>query len=82
MSGALYLVWHGAPGAALEIGEASHPLTDQMHLVRSDRTRSRLYHAVKHQLPADTALCVAPLAGDPKFKGMDEGALHWLRSGA
>ncbi|MBP0482056.1 hypothetical protein [Sagittula salina] len=82
MSPALFLVWHGAPGARLEIGDPSHPLSDQMLMVRTQRTLSRLYHAIKHQLPEDTALCVAPLADDPKFKGMAEGALKWLRGGA
>jgi hypothetical protein len=50
-------------------------------MVRSERTLSRLYHAIKYQLPPDTALMVAPLAEAPKFKGMAEGALKWLRTG-
>jgi hypothetical protein len=37
-------------------------------------------------LPAGSALLVARLADEPdcwpKFKGMEEGALAWLRSGA
>jgi hypothetical protein len=54
-------------------------------LVRSGLTRSRLYHRVKRQLPEGTALLCAPLGdepgGWPKFKGMDAGALRWLREG-
>ena len=78
----LFLVWHDAPGASVEIAEPSHPLQPGMLLVRSERTLSRLYHAVKRQLPAGTALCVAPLAEAPKFKGMADGALKWIRSAA
>ncbi|KAA9009194.1 hypothetical protein [Histidinibacterium aquaticum] len=82
MSAPLFLVWHGAPGAEVEVAEPNHPLAEGMFLVRSERTLSKLYHAIKHQLPEDTALCVAPLADAPKFKGLAEGALKWLRSGA
>jgi hypothetical protein len=78
----LFMVWHGAPEATVTLGEDSHPLQPNLFMVRSERTLSRLYHAIKYQLPPDTALTVAPLAGAPKFKGMAEGALKWLRSGA
>ncbi|SFR04491.1 hypothetical protein [Poseidonocella sedimentorum] len=83
MSGAqLFVVWHGAPSAEISLGDDVHSLAEGMFMVRSERTLSRLYHAIKHQLPADTALIVTPTGGDPKFKGMAEGALKWLRSGA
>lgn len=53
--------------------------------MRSSLTRSRLYHDIKHQLPADAALLVAPLSdtrdGWPKFKYLNPGALAWLRDG-
>jgi len=78
----LFLIWHGDPKTAVELAEPMHALRDDLILVRSDRTLSRLYHAVKHQLPRDTALCVAPLASAPKFKGMTAGALTWVRRGA
>jgi len=82
MSGpALFLVWHGAPESAVSLGEESHPLSAGLFMGRSARTPSRLYHAIKYQLPPDTALMVAPLAEAPKFKGMAEGALKWLRTG-
>lgn len=54
-------------------------LSDGLYLVVSALTRSRLYHRVKRQLPPDTALLVAPLAGAPKFKGMSRGALAFTR---
>ena len=76
---ALFLVRHGAGAHPVEIAEPVQPLEPGLFLVRSERTLSRVYHAVKRQLPADTALLVAPLAGAPKFKGMAAGALRWLR---
>ena len=54
-------------------------LTPSLFLVRSTLTRSGLYHAVKRR-NAPTALLVAPLEEAPKFKGMNEGSLKWLRS--
>lgn len=83
----LYLVWYqaSAPSAAGPIvwdGDA-HSLNDMMWLVRSERSCSALYHETKWQLPKGAALMVAPLddrpACWPKFKGMDAGALAWLR---
>ena len=40
-----------------------------LYLVRSELTRSRLYHAIKREL-SPAILLVAPLGGMPKFKGM------------
>lgn len=82
----LYLLWHD-PAADLQPdfeGDA-HPLAEGLWLVRSRLTRSKLYHRIKRQLPAGTALACAPLADDPagwpKFRGMAAGALAWLRDG-
>tara|TARA_A100001391_G_scaffold185326_2_gene153868 strand:- start:638 stop:952 length:315 start_codon:yes stop_codon:yes gene_type:complete len=89
----LYLLWHD-PAAApegpldlhLDFGGDAHPLADGLWLVRSDLTRSKLYHRIKGQLPQGAALACAPLddtpEGWPKFKGMAPGALAWLRAGA
>ncbi|WP_424931070.1 hypothetical protein [Amaricoccus macauensis] len=76
---ALFLVWHGGRGTQVSLGDPVHPMAEGLFLVRSARTLSKLYHAVKRQLPADTALCVSPLSAPPKFKGMEPGALKWLR---
>lgn len=85
---ALYLLWHdpaAAPAAPLDWHGDAHPLAPGMWLVRSELTRSKLYHRIKWQLPEGAALLCAPLADDPqgwpKFKAMDAGALEWLRSG-
>ena len=53
-------------------------LAPGLYLTESAQTRSQLYHALKRRL-APGRLLVAPLAGDPKFKGMRAGALAWLR---
>ncbi len=79
----LYLVVVGREGERPEIdlselGEAVE-VQEGHHLVRTDADRSRAYHDVKHMLPEGTALLVAPIDGEPKFKGQDEGALAWLR---
>ena len=50
-----------------------------LYLIRSNLTRSKLYHRIKWQLPDGAALLVATLADDPKFKGMNAGALSWIR---
>ena len=84
----LFLLWFDPLADDVELdfhGDAAS-LTDHLWLVRSDLTRSRLYHRIKWQLPDDARLLVAPLvdgnAGWPKFKGMKPGALAWLRNGA
>ena len=71
----------------LDIDVASHPdpspdlveLAPGLYLTESARTRSQVYHAIKRRF-SPRRLLVAPLADDPKFKGMAPGALAWLRS--
>lgn len=53
-------------------------LGEGVYLLESEKTRSRLYHTIKARC-APRRLLVAPLAGDPKFKGMAPGALAGLR---
>jgi len=84
----LYLIWHDPgvkPAEPLDLHGDAHPLAEGLWLVRSDLTRSKLYHRIKWQLPDDTSLACAPLAdeadGWPKFKGMEAGALAWLKGG-
>ena len=84
----LYLIWHepgAAPSQPLDLHGDGHPLAQGLWLVRSALTRSKLYHRIKWQLPEGTALLCAPLAdepeGWPKFKGMEAGALAWLKGG-
>lgn len=54
-------------------------LQEGLYLIRSELSRSRLYHGIKRQLADGSPLLVAPLSDDPKFKGMASGSLKWLR---
>lgn len=65
------------PGQPLGAGR-SIALGSGLYLCASPVTRSRLYHALK-AAHHPVRLLVAPLAGDPKFKGMAQGALKALR---
>ena len=78
----LYLVWHDGEQAIEP--EALHgvervALRPGLLLIDSEETRSKLYHRIKWALPTGIALLVAPLSDAPKFKGLQPGALRWLR---
>lgn len=80
----LYLVWLAEPsGPVPGPGDTDDPgllpLADGLFLVRTAETRSELYHAVKRRTEPEKLL-VAPLDGAPKFKGLAEGALKWVRA--
>jgi hypothetical protein len=55
-------------------------LRDGLYLVETNETRSKAYHRIKRYLAPDAALLMAPLADAPKFKGMEPGALKWVRA--
>lgn len=77
----LYLVYLIDPEQSVEAADGNiFQLSENHFLVRSEQTQSRLYHAIKRRT-RPRGLLVAPLAADPKFKGMAEGALKWVRSG-
>lgn len=78
----LYLVYVREPETGIDSAEFHHllQLDDGVWLVRSGLSRSKVYHAFK-RAARPAGLLVAPLADDPKFKGMREGALKALRSG-
>ena len=48
--------------------------------VDSDDTLARVYHASKWSLPHGVALAVAPVADQPKAKGLGPGTNSWLRA--
>lgn len=78
----LYVAWEetGAVDATVEgPWEDAVLLRPGLLLLDSAATRSVVYHALKHHLPEDTSLLVAPLADAPKMKGMSPGATTWLR---
>ncbi|TDK24366.1 hypothetical protein E2F46_08770 [Luteimonas aestuarii] len=74
----LYLVQLEPPPEAVSPPDDMVRLAPGLYLVESTASRSRLYHAWKrrHQ---PRRLLVAALADAPKFKGMQPGALAWLR---
>lgn len=74
----LYLVYVEA-GADPDPGAEMLRLAPELYLAGSGKTRSQLYHAIKRRCSPERLL-VAPLADDPKFKGMEAGALAWLRA--
>lgn len=74
----LFLVFVSPDQMPVPDGFACIALGEGLYLLESEKTRSRLYHTIKaHCRPR--RLLVAPLAGDPKFKGMMPGALAALR---
>ncbi|MGA9581047.1 MAG: hypothetical protein WBR13_03635 [Allosphingosinicella sp.] len=80
---ALFLVRHDEESAIapeLELALDRFELRPGLILVDSELGLSPLYHKIKWSLPPGSSLLVAPLAGTPKFKGMTEGALKWVRA--
>jgi hypothetical protein len=62
-----------------EICDDAMQLTPALCLVRTSESQSRLYHRIKrHAHPR--SLFVGPLEEQPKFKGMSDGALKWVRA--
>ena len=78
----LYLIYLRAPETPLDPAEFDRLLVleDGLYLIASPLSRSKVYHGVKHATRPE-ALLVAPLEGDPKFMGMEAGALKRLRAG-
>jgi hypothetical protein len=53
-----------------------------LRFIDSDQRRSVVYHALKDHLPPGTPLLVVAATEIPKFKGMEPGALAWVRQRA
>jgi hypothetical protein len=77
----VYLAWSGAPLAPDVTGpwEEVRVLSDDLALVESGDTLSRVYHELKWSLPEGTPLMVSPLTHRPKLKGLPAGTTTWLR---
>lgn len=74
-----YLVFVAGHDAEPAEGSAVIALTEGLYVIRTDQTRSQLYHALKRRLKP-IQLLVAPLSEAPKFMGMRPGALNRLRT--
>ncbi len=74
---------HDDPSDTVKLNGASIEgycwLSEQMVIVMTDLSRSKLYHAVKRQFDDDRPLLVAPLSQAPKFKGLASGSTKWVR---
>lgn len=77
----LYLIYLRSPRHSLRVSEFAgmRQLDEGLYVLRSDQSRSKVYHAIKRAAQPE-GLLVAPLADDPKFMGMAPGALASLRS--
>lgn len=60
------------PGEAVALGP-------RLFVCTTDASQSRLYHAVKKQLPDGTPLFVGMLSERPKFMGMADGSTKAVR---
>jgi hypothetical protein len=60
--------------AELGVDAAGCVLDHDLAVVATDLGRSPLYHRVKRSQLPGASILVVPLAGDPKMKGMAEGA--------
>lgn len=74
-----YLLFaEGADEQALHANFDAVRMRADLYTVYTSMTRSELYHAVR-DLTGPKGLLVAPLSAHPKFRGMDAGALKWLK---
>jgi hypothetical protein len=56
-----------------------HRVADDLFLIESSASLSRVYHELKWSLPAAAALLVAPLTTRPKLVRVASGTLSWIR---
>jgi hypothetical protein len=68
----LYLVYVRDPVPETSPLVGGVELEPGLYLVRTEQTRSQLYHAIKRRV-SPNVLLVAPLSDLPKFKGMRAG---------
>lgn len=78
---AVYLAWSSEPLPTELPGPWTELwfLADDLALVESSESLSRVYHELKWSLPDKAALMVSPLTTRPKLKGLPAGTTTWLR---
>jgi hypothetical protein len=57
-----------------------HRVADDLVLIDSSESLSRVYHELKWSLAGGSALFVAPLASRPKLARVASGTLAWVRT--
>ena len=77
----VFLAWASAPipGDLAGPWEELRVASEDLVLVESADTLSRVYHELKWALPEGTALVVTPVTVLPKLKGLPAGTVSWLR---
>lgn len=77
----VYLAWSSAPIPVGIPGPWSElrVLADDLALVESTESLSRVFHELKWSLPDSAALMVSPLSARPKLKHLPAGTTTWLR---
>lgn len=84
----VFLAWSPEPFPPELDGASDGPwrevrrVAEQVVLVDSEDTLSRVYHELKWSLPGSPALLVTACAGAPKNKGLPPGTTTWLRARA
>ena len=84
----VYAVWsdHAIPaeldGASEGPWREVRRVDDHVVLIDSVDGLSRIYHAVKWELPDQAALLAVPAGGVPKLKHLPAGTQTWLRARA
>ncbi|QWC86488.1 hypothetical protein KLP28_07370 [Nocardioidaceae bacterium] len=84
----VFVAWSDAVIPADLDGSSNGPWREvrrvEEHLVLVDSTESlsRVFHAVKWELPDDAALLVTPCDGAPKIRYLPSGTQSWLRARA
>lgn len=66
--GDLYIVYVSGPSTGLDDHPDITALSEVLYVVRTDQTRSQLYHSIKRRT-APRQLLVAPLAGPSQVQG-------------
>ena len=84
----VYAAWSDAVIPADLDGHSNGPwhevrrVEGHLVLVDSDDSLSRVFHAVKWELPDDAALLVTPCDGAPKIRYLPPSTQSWLRARA
>lgn len=82
----VFLAWADAGFSSGVVGVTPGPwhevrrAADDLLLVHSDESLSRVYHELKWTLSDDSALLVAPVGATPKLRGLPPRTLSWLRA--
>jgi hypothetical protein len=77
----VFLAWTDAAVDVRTPGpwDSMHRAADDLVLIASSDSLSRVYHELKWSLPDGVALLVAPVSGRPKLARVAPGTQTWIR---